>query len=258
MKRRRSAAALRRDQILLGQIQAIKTEHPLWGYRRVWAYLKYRQDITVNKKRVYRVMKEHNLLVTKNQRLKAKRTRTRPKPRADRPNHLWGVDMTKIKMTTWGWLYLVVVLDWYTKEIIGYSVGIQSKTEDWLLALNRAVNDRFPNGIRESLDQPLFLVSDNGCQPTSERFMKNCATLGIKQIFASWNNPKGNSDTERVIRTIKEDIVWPYDWDNPFDFELALAQWIDKYNGDFPHQSLNNQTPRQRYLSCLNQESVLS
>ncbi|MBI2138483.1 transposase family protein, partial [Candidatus Woesearchaeota archaeon] len=132
---------------------------------------------------------------------------TRPKPRAERPNQFWGIDMTKIKMATWGWLYLVVVLDWYTKEIVGYSLGIQSKTDDWLLALNRAVNSRFPKGIKDSLKEQIYLISDNGCQPTSERFMQSCSILGLKQIFTTWNNPKGNSDTERVMRTIKEDIV---------------------------------------------------
>lgn len=245
MKRQRSQSVIARDQMLLAQIKKLKTDHPLWGYRRIWSYLKFRQGISVNKKRVYRIMKEHAFLVTKNMRLKAKRSPIRPKPHAERPNHFWGIDMTKIRMATWGWLYLVVVLDWYTKEIVGFSLGLQSKTDDWLVALNRAVNSRFPQGIKESLKDQLFLISDNGCQPTSQRFMQNCSILGLKQIFTTWSNPKGNSDTERVMRTIKEDLVWPYEWDNPFEFEIALNKWIDDYNNDFPHQSLNNMTPNQ-------------
>ena len=110
-----------------------------------------------------------------------------------------------------------------------------------------AVNHRFPNGIRNTLKEQLFIVSDNGCQPTSQRFMMNCSILGIKQIFTTWSNPKGNSDTERVMRTIKEGIVWCYDWESPFEFEVALGKWIHDYNEDFPHQSLNNMTPRQFY-----------
>lgn len=167
----------------------------------------------MNKKRIYRLMKEQNLLVYPEVRLKAKRGPIKPKPVADRPNQFWGIDMTKIRMNIWGWLYLTVVLDWYTDEIVGYSLSMQSKTDDWLNALERAVNTRFPFGIRESLkEQQLFLISDNGCQPTSQRFMMSCSLLGVKQIFTTWSNPKGNSDTERVMRTIKEDIVWPYEW----------------------------------------------
>lgn len=258
MKRNKSLSIIERNQALLSRIKEIKTDHPLWGYRRVWSYLKYRQDLEVNKKRIYRLMKEAHLLVTKDVRLKAKRGPMRPKPRAQYPNQFWGIDMTKIKMASWGWLYLTVVLDWYTKEIVGFSLGLQSKTQDWLLALNNAVHDRFPQGIRESMKDKLFLISDNGCQPTSERFMKSCSILGIKQIFTTWSNPKGNSDTERVMRTIKEDLVWPYDWDNPFDFEIALHRWIDDYNNDFPHQSLNNQTPKQFYLNNINPLPVLT
>lgn len=252
MKRKKSLSVIRRNQLLLTHIKQIKIDHPLWGYRRIWAYLKYRQGVPANKKRVYRLMKEHNLMVTPEIRLKAKRGSIKPKPVADRPNQFWGIDMTKIRMATWGWLYLTIVLDWYTKEIIGYSLNMQSKTDDWLNALDNAVNYRFPNGIRDNLKNRLFLISDNGCQPTSQRFMMNCSLLCIKQIFTTWSNPKGNSDTERVMRTIKEDIVWPFDWDNPFEFEIALNKWILDYNNDFPHQSLNHLTPRQHCENYIN------
>ena len=113
---------------------------------------------------------------------------------------------------------------------------MQSKARDWLKALNEAVNNRFPFGIRETKKEELFLISDNGCQPTSEIFMKECSELEIKQIFTTWSNPKGNADTERVMRTLKEDIVWTNDWDNPFEFEKALEKWINDYNTDLPHQ----------------------
>ncbi len=243
------------------------------GYRRIWSYLKYRQGFAVNKKRIYRLMRENDMLVTPQLRRKAKRGPIKPKPVACWPNQFWGIDMTKIRMATWGWLYLTVVFDWHTKEIIGHSLSIQSKTDDWLDALEMAVNNRFPQGIRESVsatfnltggsasggkERQLFLISDNGCQPTSQRFMMNCSLLGLKQIFTTWSNPKGNSDTERVLRTIKEDIVWPYDWDNPFEFEVALSKWINDYNNDFPHQSLNNMTPRQFYEKHIVNEPVLT
>lgn len=89
--------------------------------------------------------------------------------------------------------------------------------------------------------------------------MKACSDLGIKQIFTSWSNPKGNADTERVIRTLKEDLVWCYDWDLPFDFQRALEKWVDNYNRDFPHQSLCYRTPCQYYQDYVkNKEQVLT
>jgi len=75
--------------------------------------------------------------------------------------------------------------------------------------------------------------------------MKDCAILGIKQIFTTWNNPKGNADTERVFRTMKEDLVWPNEWHLPFQFANDFTTWVHNYNTDFPHQSLKYNTPSQ-------------
>jgi transposase InsO family protein len=226
---------------ILARIQTLKAEHPFWGYRRVWAYLRYREHLDVNKKRIYRLMKQNNLLVGRNMRLKACRTPLKAKPRANRPNQIWGVDMTKVMVAHWGWLYLHIVLDWYTKKIVGYNLSLQSKTKDWLDTLEKAVGLQFPAGVREK--EQLFLVSDNGSQPTSVGFMAACSVLEIRQIFASYNNPKGNADTERVMRTIKEDLIWPNDFQSPFELQAELDRWITDYNTDYPHSSLNYKTP---------------
>ena len=224
MKRKKSLSVTKRNTIILSHLKDLKADHPFWGYRRCWAYLYYRQDIKVNKKRIYRLMKENNLLVTKLNKYRAKRKVSRPKPRASCPNQIWGTDMTKIKIGSWGWYYLVIVLDWYTKKIVGYSLSLQSKSQDWQVALQQAVNHCFPEGIKDSLKNILYLVSDNGCQPTSLSYMKACSDLGIKQIFTSWSNPKGNADTERVIRTLKEDLVWPYDLRSSVSFSKSAGK----------------------------------
>lgn len=188
-------------------------------------------------------MKENNLLVKKNMKLRAKRGELRPKPRADRLSQYWGMDMTKILFPC-GWAYLHVVKDWYSKEIVGWSLSLTSRTDDWLQALNSAINDRFPYGVRSYAQLP-ELITDNGCQPTSELFMRSCSQLGVKQIFTSFNNPKGNADTERLMRTIKEDLVWLREWKSPFEFEDEFKNWVNLYNTDFPHMALGYQTPRQ-------------
>jgi transposase InsO family protein len=243
VKRRRPVRVLQRDEQLLPRVQQLKADHLAWGYRRVWAYLKYREGLLVNKKRIYRLLQEHRLLAHQTRRLRANRTPTRSKPRTQRPNELWGIDMTKILVNSWGWVYLHVVLDWGSKKIIGSELSLQSKTADWLRPLQREVNRQFPHGLRES--DGLQLVSDNGCQPTSVRFLRECRLLGIQQIFTSYDNPKGNADTERVIRTLKEDLLWPREWLTVEQLEQALAGWVRDYNEDYPHSALGYQTPQQ-------------
>ncbi|HRW98694.1 MAG TPA: IS3 family transposase [Cyclobacteriaceae bacterium] len=244
MKQRKESKSRRESDLeLLRQIEPIKLDHPAWGYRRVWAYLRYRQDVIVGKNRVYRILKEHHLLALDHRKLRAKRTPGRPKPTSTEPNKLWGIDMTKIKVESWGWLYLVAVKDWASKKIVGWSLSTTSKTGDWLDALQMAVNKQFPEGIRESA--PVRLVSDNGCQPTSANFMAACKVLGIKQIFTSFNNPKGNADTERLFRTMKEDLIWLQEWFSYQQLHTALTAWIDRYNNDYPHSTINYLTPQQ-------------
>jgi transposase InsO family protein len=60
-------------------------------------------------------------------------------------------------------------------------------------------------------------MSDNGSQPTSVAFMKACREMGIHQAFTSYGNAKGNADTERVFRTMKEELLWLRQWHSPFE-----------------------------------------
>jgi len=244
------------DQLLSYGHQAF---HPLWSYCCCWAYLTYRQGFIVNKKRIYRLMKEDGILVTKQTRYQVKRKPSCPKPKASYPNQIWGTDMTKIKIGSWGWYYLVIVLDCYSKEIIGYRLSLQSKSTDWQEALEQAVQKRFSSGIRDSLRETLYLVSYNGCQPTSLSYMKCCASLGIKQITTCWSSPEGNADIERVIKTLKRDLIWPHDGDHHFDFQRTLGRWIDNYNQDFRHQALGYRTPCEYYREYIkNKEPILT
>jgi transposase InsO family protein len=102
---------------------------------------------------------------------------------------------------------------------------------------------QFPHGIKETLKKELHLVSDHGSQPTSKRYMKEVAELGLAQVFCSYCNPKGNADTERVIRSIKEDLIWPREWSSLKELSDALKEWQKSYNEDFPHSSLGYETP---------------
>ena len=239
--RNRSEAVDFRNEKLVQKIKSIKAEHPFWGYRRVWAYLRYVDTQCVNKKRVYRLMKEHNLSVKPNTRLIAKRVSQRPKPRPDRPNQWWGIDMTKV-MTDGGWVYIVVVLDWYTKKIVGHYSGRQARSREWLEALEKGLNGEFPGGVR---GHGLRLMSDNGSQPTSLSFMKTCCNLEVQQAFTSYNNPKGNADTERMMRTIKEELFWLREWRDEVQINKELDKWVQYYNNNYLHSAHGYRTPVQ-------------
>ena len=138
-------------------------------------------------------------------KLKATRTPTKSKPKPGRLNLWWGIDMTKVMVEGFGWMYIAAVLDWYTKNIVGYYTGMECRSRHWLEALDSAVNRQFPDGVRE---KSLHLMSDNGSQPSAISFMKACREIDIHQVFTSYSNPKGNADTERLFRTMKEELLW--------------------------------------------------
>jgi putative transposase len=89
VKRGPYAKVVARNASLLERIRALKADHPFWGYRRVWAYLRYVDGLVVNRKRVYGTMKTNGLLMNPNLKLRAKRRADTAKPRPTRPNEWW-------------------------------------------------------------------------------------------------------------------------------------------------------------------------
>lgn len=236
--REKYAKSALKNRLILERIKELKSHHPFWGYRRIWAWLKYKENFNINHKRVYDLMRRNNLTCKKEHKLRALRL-IKPKPKAQYPNQYFGIDMTKVKTPT-GWAYITIVLDWYTKKVVGHHVGLQSKSVDWIGALDMALNCQFPNGAK---GHNLKLISDNGCQPTSIAFMKYCSITGVQQIFTSFCNPKGNAETERFMRTIKEECCWLQDWNSFDELKSELIEWIDFYNNNYLHSALGYKSP---------------
>ena len=94
-----------------------------------------------------------------------------------------------------------------------------------------------------------FLMSDNGAQPTSEKYENASKLLGITLITTSYSNPKGNADTEGFIRTFKEELVYPNEFDSFDEAKNEVDKFIKFYNEDYPHSTLG-------YLSPINFEKL--
>jgi putative transposase len=184
-------------------------------------------------------MKENELLVPQ-KRYQAKRQPAGRKPRAQRPCQFWGIDMTKFIIPGLGWAYRVIVLDWFSRKVVGWRLSVRCRTQEWRVALEEAVLQEFPNGVR---GQGLRLVSDNGCQPSSRSFLKVTASLDIEPVFTSYNNPKGNAETERFMRTLKEELLWLEEFAGLDEAQEKLSAWIDFYNQRYLHSALGYKSP---------------
>jgi transposase InsO family protein len=67
--------------------------------------------------------------------------------------------------------------------------------------------------------------------------MKSCSNLEVEQVFTSYNNPKGNANTERMIRTMKEELFWLREWHSERELNLALDKWVKYYNRNYLHSA---------------------
>src|SRR5271156_336491 len=158
------------------QIVVACGEKLAYGYRRVAWWLRRKQGLRVNRKRVLRVMRERGLLV-RARRLRARRKKEWGRVEAVGPNQIWQSDMTKIWAgAAVGWSYLVCVIDCCTREIVGWNLSHRCRSEDALAAVEQAVLARLPEGSREA---NLTLTTDNGTQFTSSRFLETLGRLGI-------------------------------------------------------------------------------
>ena len=94
-----------------------------------------------------------------------------------------------------------------------------------------------------SIEYELHLMSDNGSQPISEKYENAASLPGIKHITTSYSNPKGNADTERFMRTFKEEIIYPNEFDSLEEARKAVGDFITFYNQDYPHSALGYLSP---------------
>ena len=147
-RKERNRGREEKNHKLLREIRTLLKEHPLWGYRRVWAYMRYVRNYQINRKRIYRLMKQEGLLQKKKLTLKAKRT-PRKKPKATKPREILGIDGTKFWINGFGWINLIIVIDWYTKEILGHEISLRNKSTQWTAALQEALFNGYPEGAKD-------------------------------------------------------------------------------------------------------------
>ena len=242
-KRARGSRADRRWD---SQIVAACGAKPAYGYRRVAWWLKRKEGLRVNRKRVLRVMREQGLLVP-SRRLRARRRKEWGRVEVSRPNQVWQADLTKIWAgSTVGWAYLVSVIDCFTREIVGWDLSNRCRTEEALAAVERAVLERLPAGSRGA---GLTLTTDNGAQFTSTRFLETLTRLGIPHRRTAYHHPEGNSYIERFHRSLKEEEVGLADYRNLDEARDGIGRYLWEYNHDRPHRGLRDRTPREAYLS---------
>ena len=216
--------------------------HRTFGHRRIRALLKTRYGICVNRKTVLKVMREKGLTRPKMWH-RPWRPKRIEKVNATQLNTHWQIDMTSFQLSSLLPLFLVVVIDCCSREIVGYTLDNRCRAKEWIAALRRALEAR---GITDKdKAKKLTVRSDNGAQPCSKAFVEYLGTAGVTGEYTGYNAPDDNAYVERIMRTIKEEEIWPNLYDTFSEARAAIDEYVRYYNEERIHSALDYQTPKE-------------
>jgi putative transposase len=154
----------------------------------------------------------------------------------DGPDQKWGADISYI-WTAEGWLYLAIVLDLYSRRIVGWATSDRLKKDLALRALQRAIALRRPS-------PGLIQHTDRGSQYCSDDYQRLLKAHGIIPSMSGKGNGYDNAMVETVFKTIKSELIWRISFQTRSAAELALGRYIDGfYNPRRRHSALGYKSP---------------
>jgi putative transposase len=154
---------------------------------------------------------------------------------AERANQVWVADITYIPTLT-GCLYLAMVLDVWSRRIVGWSMRTDLTTQGVLDALNMAVMQRQPSNVIHH--------SDHGCQYTSDSFVQRCQEAGVALSMGSIGDAYDNAMAESFFATLERELLSQRSFRNPTDARSAVFEWIEGwYNSRRRHSSIGRTSP---------------
>ena len=223
------------------------THRGRYGYRRIGRALAARGEVCAPA-RVRRIMRERSLKALQPRSFRPITSDGRadaPSPNLiakdglpEAPNRVWAGDITYIR-TEDGWLYLAVVIDLYTRKLVGWSLAKNMRATLVVDALNKAL-DSYPK-----VEGRVF-HSDRGSQYGSRLFRSLLAAEAMCQSMSARANPYDNAWTESVIGTIKRELIGDGWFENEDDTNLAIFEYIDGYyNTRRMHSSLGYLSPHE-------------
>ena len=229
------------DPGLVEKVKALCEEdrHRTYGYRRIRALLRRRYGIVIGKKAVRRIMREEGLSQP-NLRFKPARPPHVGKMVANAPNEAWQIDMTSFVLSDLTPLYLIVVIDCFSRKIVGWNLDRRCRAGEWIAAVRMGLETQgLPDG------RGVILRCDNGSQPCSKKFVEYLSSAKIQGQYTGYNAPDDNAFVERVIRTAKEEEIWPNLYDSWSEAHEAIEKYVEYYNNDRIHSALDYKTPKE-------------
>lgn len=246
-----SPRAERHERIQRAVAQVHAESHGIYGSQKIAEELEKREELeTACRNTVATAMQELGLKSRVSKAFKPTTTQVDPTKQpaenkldrdftADEPNRKWVTDITYLP-TAAGWVYLAVVIDLFSRKVVGWSIAASLATELVSDALRRAIENRRPNGKR------LLHHSDRGCQYTSDAYQKTLRTLGITCSMSRTGCCYDNAAMERFFWSLKHEWTKHETFANLEEAWLSVFKYIETfYNPARLHQTLGYLSPDQ-------------
>ncbi len=232
------------NEKLTKQIEMVLEQFPAYGYRRVAAQLQ-KQGLKVNKKRVQRVMREHGL----QRRRKRRFVRTTDSKHSlpvypnliqdvvvERPNQVWAADITYVCLVR-GFVYLAVLMDLFSRKVIGWALSGSLHAELTVAALKMALR-------RRTVQPGLVHHSDRGVQYACEQYVEILQEHKFTISMSRKGNPYDNATMESFMKTLKTEEVHLNEYETENESRSNIGKFIETlYNKKRLHSSLGYCAP---------------
>ena len=219
------------------------TKRPFYGVARMTASLR-RMGYGVNPKRVRRLMRVMGLeAIYPKPRLSSSGSDHKIYPyllkevTVDRPDQAWATDITYVRLVH-GFVYLVAILDWYSRYVLSWELSTTLDTGFCLEALGRALR----------ISKPEIFNTDQGSQFTCSEFTRCLLDAGVKVSMDGRGRVYDNIFVERLWRTVKYEEVYLHDYQTVPAARAQLRDYFEFYNTERPHEALGYRTPHEVYF----------
>jgi putative transposase len=229
--------------VLMRLIDEEYTRHPFYGSRQMRNTLR-RQGHRFNRKRIRRLMKKmglHSVALGPNTSKPASGHKIYPyllrKLTINRPNYVWCTDITYIRLAG-GFVYLVAVMDWYSRKVLSWEVSVSMDESFCISALERALR-LYP--------KPEIFNTDQGSQFTGQAFTGTLKEAGIKISMDGKGRALDNIMVERLWRSVKYEEIYLKEYADVEALRKSLSTYFYFYNNERPHQTFDGQVPMEVY-----------
>jgi putative transposase len=230
---------------LMRRIDEIYTKWPFYGSRRLVEELRGEGHV-VNRERVTRLMR---LMGIEAIYQKPNTSRKHPSHKIypyllknltiDRSNQVWCADITYIPMAK-GWVYLVAIMDWYSRRVLAWRLSITMETGFCVEALQEAL---------EKHGSPEIFNTDQGVQFTAAAFIETLAARGVRISMDGKGRFLDNIFIERLWRSLKYEEVFIKAYASVAEARRSIGAWLNFYNDERKHQALGYRTPSQIFAA---------